>query len=316
MPHKPRLFIGSSTEGLEVARAIQFHLQRDAETVLWADNVFAPTDYALESLERELQAADCGVFVLTPDDLVRSRGAQRKSPRDNVVLELGLFAGKLGRRRAVVVQPRGSNLKIPSDWLGINPVDYDHPEDPTKLITATASAATQLRLHLNGLPARPLHVTWDETCALVRKLAGMLRRSPSNGGFSFDVLVGLSRGGVIVADLLSRIYGGNTPVICLWADRHSAYPQTTFAPPDNWVNQYVLSALASERVRNILVVDDITRQGRTLAGAKDFLVSALPDKTVKSAILFAPPEARERIDYVARILDTRQVQTSFALVDD
>jgi predicted nucleotide-binding protein/hypoxanthine phosphoribosyltransferase len=313
---RPRLFIASSSEGLDVARIIQLQLERDADSILWTDAVFAPTEYALESLERQLDTVDCGVFVLTPDDLTRARGAQKRSPRDNVIFELGLFAGRLGRRRAVIILPRGVGLKLPSDLLGVNTVTYEHSAIPDLATSALAPACTLIRQYLARLPLQRPYVSWEDTCALTRRLAGLLRRSPRSGGFSFDIIVGLSRGGIIIADLLSRAYGGTIPPVCLLADRHSSFPNTTFSLPTNWINLHVLELLRDHAVRNILLVDDITREVTTVVGAKSFLVQNLPDKNVRSAILMAPSMAEGKIDYIARIVDTRLTRTAFSLVED
>jgi len=99
------IFIGSSVEGLDVARAVQLRLEREAEVTVWDEGVFHPTDYVWESIEEKLEGSDCGVFVLTPDDIAISRGNEYSVPRDNVIYELGLFAGSLGRRRAVIIGP-------------------------------------------------------------------------------------------------------------------------------------------------------------------------------------------------------------------
>jgi hypoxanthine phosphoribosyltransferase len=314
-PSKPRVFVASSREGLPVARMVQQHLSHDALVTVWTDNVFNPSDYAFESLERQLDAADCALFIMTPDDMVKTRGNAARAPRDNVVLELGLFAGRLGRRRAIAMVPRNWPVKLPSDLLGINPVGYEHYEDKSLLPAALGAACNEIRLYLEGLSLQPKHLSWEELCGLTAGLAGMLRRSAHGGGYSFDVLVGLSRGGVAVADQLSRIFGGNVPVICLWADRHSNYPDTTFAPPDNWINEHVVHILQDNRVRNVLVVDDVTRRGHTLVQARDWLSDSLPGKRVKSAILLAPPSARRKIDFISRVVDTTEIQTPFAIVD-
>ena len=47
------------------------------------------------------------------------------APRDNIVFELGLFMGALGRSRTFLVQPRGAGLKVPSDLMGITPLTYE-----------------------------------------------------------------------------------------------------------------------------------------------------------------------------------------------
>ena len=49
-----------------------------------------------------------------------------KAARDNLIWEHGLFSGKNGRDRTFIVMPRDvSNLKLPTDWLGVTPATYD-----------------------------------------------------------------------------------------------------------------------------------------------------------------------------------------------
>ncbi|MBC7377044.1 MAG: hypothetical protein H7346_06360 [Burkholderiaceae bacterium] len=46
----PRLFVGSSSEGIEIANAIQENLEFDAETIVWTQGIFKPTRHALADL--------------------------------------------------------------------------------------------------------------------------------------------------------------------------------------------------------------------------------------------------------------------------
>ena len=62
--------------------------------------------------------------MLGPDDRVISRGQETDVPRDNVIFELGLFMGALKRERTFLVLPRGLNIKVPTDILGLNPLTY------------------------------------------------------------------------------------------------------------------------------------------------------------------------------------------------
>lgn len=120
----PSLFIGSSSEGLDIAREVELQLQNYAITTIWKDGVFRPGEAVLESLMRALEDFDFAVLVLRPDDLVDTRGFTFTSPRDNVLFELGLFMGRLGRFRTFILSEYGKDLKIPSDLAGITRSTY------------------------------------------------------------------------------------------------------------------------------------------------------------------------------------------------
>jgi predicted nucleotide-binding protein len=123
---RPRMFIGSSTEGLSIANEIQRLLEHEFEVDVWNQSTtFGLGNSTLESLEEAVLKYDFAVFVFRPDDELQTRGATKPVARDNVLFELGLFIGKLSRRRAFIVQPRGESVALPSDLLGIATATYD-----------------------------------------------------------------------------------------------------------------------------------------------------------------------------------------------
>ena len=121
----PLLFIGSSSEGLSTAERIYDGL-RDASVVihLWHEDVFQASDTSIESLVDTAGCVDFAVLVLTADDVTFSRRGKVPSPRDNVVFELGLFIGAIGRKRVLILKPRGVDIKIPSDLFGVTCIPY------------------------------------------------------------------------------------------------------------------------------------------------------------------------------------------------
>ncbi len=142
---RPVLFIGSSSESLEIARQIQLGLSHDAVvTKIWTDNVFIPGHGTMEDLEAAVQEADFGIIVCGPDDIVISRSEEIPAPRDNVILELGLCIGGLGRKRSFLVRPRNQDLKLPTDLLGIKAVDFE-VGDRKNLSAHIGSACTEIR---------------------------------------------------------------------------------------------------------------------------------------------------------------------------
>ncbi|WP_418277542.1 nucleotide-binding protein [Isoptericola jiangsuensis] len=125
-----RIFIGSSSEGNSVARNLQDELESMSlcEVTRWDVNVFEPGGYTLDSLIRQARSVDFAVLVATADDVVISRGQESSSMRDNVLLELGIFLGILGRDRAYLLATT-SNIKIPSDLLGLTRLGYQNRSD-------------------------------------------------------------------------------------------------------------------------------------------------------------------------------------------
>src|SRR5260370_29389538 len=99
----PSLFIGSSSEGLDIAREVELQLLYVARVNLWTNGIFILGEGTLESLMNALDKFDFALMVLSPDDLLETRRRHYASLRDNVLFELGLFMGRLGRRRTIIL---------------------------------------------------------------------------------------------------------------------------------------------------------------------------------------------------------------------
>src|ERR1022692_1659029 len=100
---RSQVFVGSSRESRRVAYKLQQNLDEDADVTVWDQNVFRLTKSNLESLLEQLRRSDFGIFVFAPEDLIRLRSTSLKAVRDNVLFELGLFMGRLGRERTFIV---------------------------------------------------------------------------------------------------------------------------------------------------------------------------------------------------------------------
>lgn len=148
---KVRLFIISSAEALPVARLMANSFEHDPFlTTIWTDGVFKVANYTLHDLEAQVDDSDFAVAIAHADDLTESRGKDWPSPRDNVVFELGLFMGKLGRQRAILMEPREEKVKLPSDLSGVTtiPYRYENGKDAAALM---APACDKLRNHIFDL---------------------------------------------------------------------------------------------------------------------------------------------------------------------
>ena len=144
MDYKFRIFIGSSSEGLPVARKLQASLSEEFVVEIWNQGtVFGLGTHTLEALEEAVQDYNYGVFVFTPDDELLSRGETKPVARDNVIFELGLFTGGLGRTRAFIVKPKGKSISLPTDLAGITTAIYDQKN--SNLAAAVEPACEKIR---------------------------------------------------------------------------------------------------------------------------------------------------------------------------
>ena len=150
----PIVFIGSSSESLDVAKAIKDGLSGVSAIIdVWDGGIFRPSSVPIEDLERQLQRADLAVMVFGEDDKVLSRSIFTGAPRDNVVFEAGLFMGALQRERTLIVRSRRTPIKIPSDLIGLTPIQYEEG-DRASLPKRLEVACTEIAACIARLGAR------------------------------------------------------------------------------------------------------------------------------------------------------------------
>jgi hypothetical protein len=141
----PSVFVGSSREGIEIARAVQAQLAEVSDVDVWNEIPSRLGKGTLESLVDVLDTYDFAVLVMTADDLIISRGAEQNAARDNVLIELGLFMGRIGRQRTFLLVPKETSVKIPSDLAGVIFATFAMPPDPRRLLSAVGPACTEIR---------------------------------------------------------------------------------------------------------------------------------------------------------------------------
>jgi len=152
---KPALFIGSSKENLNIANACQQNLFKDAEVTVWNQGIFEISKGNLQSLIRALPNFDFALFVFAPDDILRIRGEENKAVRDNIIFELGLFVGYLGRDRCFLLVPEGiDDFRIPTDIIDMTPAEYEPNRKDGNLQGATGAGCTSVRQSVSRLGPR------------------------------------------------------------------------------------------------------------------------------------------------------------------
>ncbi|WP_087483628.1 TIR domain-containing protein [Brachybacterium massiliense] len=149
-PPLPKLFIGSSSEGKDVAEDLEHSLGSTVHPVRWDLDVFDPGSFTLEALLQKAAEVDFAILVATPDDTTTKRGTAKPAARDNIILEFGIFVGALGRDRTFILA--AGEIDLPSDLFGLTRLPYR--DDVGGGLPAVRAAAYQVKQAFGKLGRR------------------------------------------------------------------------------------------------------------------------------------------------------------------
>lgn len=171
---KPRVFIGSSSEGKPLAEYLKRFLADYLEVTIWTE-AFDLSEGTLQSLVLASEEVDFAILVLTPDTMVTKRGKRRPAPIDNVVFEIGLFMGALGRERTFVVWRENVKLELPSDLAGVTLANYTQNAEED-IETALSRLAMKIKKAVEKVQAREIPGSFDEVVFNWMKLPKSARK--------------------------------------------------------------------------------------------------------------------------------------------
>lgn len=136
-----------------------------------------------------------------------------------------------------------------------------------------------------------LHVSWDEYHRLIESLAIEVRDST----WEFDVVLGLARGGLRVADVLSRLF--DKPMAVLAA---SSYREGGGTVQGVLKISSSIALIESQLGPRVLVVDDLADTGKTLAAVVAHLQAEYPAiAELRTAVLWTKSHSVFRPDFTA-----------------
>lgn len=309
---KKRIILFSSKEGLQLAQHVQKSFYpKEYAVKLWTNGLFALSKPYINNFLDIKKDYDFAVFVVSNDDIVKYRNGKYYKPRDNIIFEMGLCIGTFGLERVIIAKPEC--VVLPSDLMGVGV--YDYYIDGDMNITAGVIYA-EMDSYINNeisLDNSIINIDWVEYCHDIKKLIDDLRKPLYLGGFEFDFLIGINRGGLMTADLISREYGHHMPVLTLFADRRNKIG--IFDSDDMMINNKdIVNILNNDKIRNILIVDSFSRRGKTIVNAKTYLKNNLPKKQIKTALVYADKDLdlKDKVDYVAKYRELKNI--SFSLI--
>ncbi len=128
---KPIMFVGSSTEDKDLIDGLGLNFEGRVSVQSWATAAWPLSRSTLDGFEQHLEKADFAAFILNATDIATIRGQQEAIPRDNVLFELGMSFGRLGRDRTFILVPnqKEREIRILSDLLGITTISFEQDGD-------------------------------------------------------------------------------------------------------------------------------------------------------------------------------------------
>ncbi|MDP2981900.1 MAG: phosphoribosyltransferase [Candidatus Latescibacter sp.] len=230
-------------------------------------------------------------------------------------LELGI---RYGLRRSTTILLKQAGTVIPFDITNYRCVEYspffNGPEkaiddivDTINLVISQRPRPTdslvfdvfpQMLVEIPGIiKEREEEVTsskamaWSEYWERLQHIVSKLRDNVQDGRFVPDVILGISNGGLMYADLLGRELFRGIPILSLWADRLNRENKYF----DNPINESIVKGIescsptAKEKIE-ILLVDDIVASGTTLRQAVLYISTKLSNSNVYFLPLFSRNE--------------------------
>ena len=98
------VFIGSSHSARRIAEEVKRHLvSKGLDVDIWDEGIFPASQVTIEALEDAPSTYDFSVLILTPHHEVTNNNKDAFLPSCNVVFELGLFMGSIGRKRTFTI---------------------------------------------------------------------------------------------------------------------------------------------------------------------------------------------------------------------
>ncbi len=146
-------------------------------------------------------------------------------------------------------------------------------------------------------------VSWDEYWSRTAAIEETLDQLQSAGVYKPDILVGISNGGLFLADTSLRlVYKNEVPLISLWArrskDKYFDNPLNNALIDPETINKLIQTESHNKKIR-VLVMDDIVGTQRTFNQLVEYFKKQLGDMFDKQielrfAFLFTP--RKETID--------------------
>lgn len=283
-----RVFIGSSNESSEALAWVEKSIESAGHQPLRWDKkeLFPLGEYTFSRLMEISKTVDAAIFIFSEDDHVWYRKESTSQPRDNVLIEYGLFAGQLGTRKAIVCVD--GKPKISTDLAGI--INLDIGKDNRR------QARKEIKNWLQSLDdtidedENKNEFTWPDVEKGVDKIVSNMEKD----GYEPDLVIGIGRSGGIVGGLIAG-YLNAKPF------RGFNWNYKNVKNDGEVVRDHIHDKTIEieKEQQKILLVEGATTTGKTPELALAFFKEKFPDKEFRFAVLVRQKSSTAPIHYCA-----------------
>ena len=283
-----RVFIGSSNESSEALGWVEKCIESTGHQPLRWDkkSLFPLGEYTFSRLIEISKTIDAAVFIFSEDDRVWYRQESTIQPRDNVLIEYGLFAGQLGTRKAIICVD--GKPKTSTDLAGI--INLDIGKDNRK------KAGIEIKNWLKNLvdeineDENKNEFTWPDVEKGVDKIITKMEKD----GYDPDLVIGIGRSGGIVGGLIAGYLQAKPFRVFNWSYKN--------VKQDGIVKRVHIHDKTIEiekEQQKILLVEGATTTGQTPEKALAFFKEKFPDHEFRFAVLVRQKSSTGPVHYCA-----------------
>jgi hypothetical protein len=186
---KPRIFVGSSTEAIELARNVGAAIEAAGMTaVVWDTGAFPAGSTLLERIESFGDDFEGAVLLFTPDVVSVRSGQTAGEPVSNVMFEYGYLSARLTRQRVAICLFEGAAL--PSDLQGVKVMNAGPVGDRTAEERGTAYGTSTLPANL----IRELGIWLESLPRLAEQIPPVLQLHGYSGTWRIETRFDIWRG--------------------------------------------------------------------------------------------------------------------------
>lgn len=180
-----KIFIGSSNEMhpvvKEIKRELEYRITGSSVEItdweVWFQQGRFNNKTTWEIIEIAVNSFDLAIMLFAGDDKLNNRNHKHVVTRDNVLVEAGAFAIRLGIENVFFLVDPHESYKFPSDYAGLNYISFDYTRGADN-----DDAYRRIQEKLNEILVKGMNGINSESESLIKNENPILIRKEKKGG--------------------------------------------------------------------------------------------------------------------------------------